>query len=300
MKEVTSKIFKKKTSRIQTSGMLFVFAMAIFVTSCSHLTFLHGPQAKGDCRVETWEALRGKIEGERKGIFKDKGFFGELDLQIIEKIETPPLFAGAIKNGATDELYLLSPRDTLIRKSNWDGTFRWNWAVGGSRYVFHLFKDGKEILKVPRESRRTIYLKEKIDFSPGVVYTWDVTCCVAICNLPLSSNAFDRPEFSFLTTDEEKNVKGDIETISQWCKSKGIYDSPTGIALRALILEKHKLYIEELDLLVDGIKQYPNSALLHLVLSSVYDQTDSPVKATEEYEKAEKILNTINSRSGTK
>ncbi len=289
-KSFENKRFKNKTSRLQTSGVLLFFAIAIFLPSCSHLPFLRGPQPKANWRIETWELLGSEIKEEREGIFKDKGFFGELDLQIIEKIEIPPVFAGAIKNGATDELYLLSPRDTMIRKSSWDGTFRWNWAVGGSSYVFHLFKDGKEILNVPRESKRTIYLKEKIDFSPGVVYTWDITCCVAICNLPLSSNAFDRPEFSFLTPNEEKYVKGDIDTISQWCKSKGIYDSPAGIALRALILEKHKLYIEELDLLVDGIKKYPNSALLHLVLSSVYDQTDSPAKAAEEYEKAEKLL----------
>ncbi len=273
----------------QTIGVLLFFAIAIVITSCSHISFLHGPQPKADWRAETWEVLRSEIEGEREGIFKDKGFFGELDLQIVEKIETPPLFAGAVKNGATDELYLLSPRDTSIRKSNWDGTFRWNWAVGGSSYLFHLFKDGKEILNVPRKSKRTINLKERIKFAPGFVYTWDVTCCVAICNLPLSSNAFDRPEFSFLTPTEEKYVKGEIDTISGWCKSNGIYDSPTGIALRALILEKHKLFIEEEDLLVDGIEKYPNSALLRLVLSSVYDQTDSPAKATEEYEKAEKI-----------
>ena len=256
------------------------------------MSFLHGPQLKADWRAETWEALRAEIDVEREGIFKEKGFFGELDLQIVEKIETPPLFAGAVKNGATDELYLLSPRETLIRKSNWDGTFRWNWAVGGSNYAFHLFKDGKEILNVPQKSKRTINLKESIKFAPGSIYTWDVTCCVGICNLPLSSNAFDRPEFSFLTPTEEKNAKGEIDTITGWCQSKGIYDSPTGIALRALIFEKHKLFIEEEGLLVDGIEKHPNSALLRLVLSSVYDQTGSPAKATEEYEKAERISNT--------
>ncbi|MBN1574625.1 MAG: hypothetical protein JW984_15615 [Deltaproteobacteria bacterium] len=248
-----------------------------------------GPFDGGDWRSEAWEELRAEIRDERKGLFNDKGLFGEIDSLIKKKIEATPVFAENVKGRPSDEIYLLSPRNTAVRGSLWDGTFRWNWAVGGSNYVFHLYKDGAEIVETPRNGKRTINLKDSVEFIPGALYTWDVTCCVNICNLPLSSNAFDRPEFFIITTDEERAVEREIIAVARLSASRGTGGSPVDIALRGLVLERHRLYMEEVKLLSDGIKKHPKSALLHLVLSSVSDLTACPLKAREEYERAREL-----------
>lgn len=284
-------MFKNILRHTPKTAISIFILLSISLVSCSIVSTLIEPVERGDWRSKVWEELREEIREERKGLFNDKGLFGELDLMIKEKIDTPPVFAENVKGGASDEIYLLFPRNTAIRGSLWDGTFRWNWAVGGSNYVFHLFKDGVEIFEAPRRGKRTINLKKSVKFVPGVVYTWDVTCCVEICNLPLSSNAFNRPEFLFLTPAEERTVEREIDEVSRRSAIKGIEGSPTDIALSSLVLERHKLYLEEVDLLLGEIEKHPDSALLHLVLSSVYDHIGSPSMARKQYGRARELSN---------
>lgn len=268
---------------------MIIIVLFASLMSCSTISSLIVPVKEGDWRSETWEGLRTVIREDRKGLFKDKGLFGELDLTIKEKIDMAPVFAENIKGRPSDELYLLSPRNTKIRGGRWDGTFRWNWAVGGSNYVFHLYKDGVKIVESPRSGKRTINLSDSVKFVPGALYSWNITCCVAICNLSLSSNAFARPEFSIMTPEEESVVEGESEILNRKLTSRGIEGSPEGTALNALLLERHKLYLEEERLLLKGIEKHPDSPLLQLVLSSVYDLTGCPAKAREAYEQAREL-----------
>ncbi len=260
-----------------------------YLASCSIVSTIIGPLEVGDWRYEIWEGLRAEIKDERKGLFKDRGLFGEIDLLVKKKIEATPVFAENVKGRATDEIYLLSPRNTRVRGSLWDGTFRWNWAVGGSNYVFHLHKDGVEILETPRGGKRTINLKDSVEFVSGPVYSWNITCCVSICNLSLSSNAFDLPRFTLLTPEEEREVEIEVDAVARWSVSKGVVGSPVDIALRGLVLERHRLYMEEIELFSDGIEKHPDSPLLHLLLSSVLDLTGCPSRAREEYERAREL-----------
>ena len=259
------------------------------LASCSIVSTIIGPLEVGDWRPKIWQGLRAEIRDERKGILKDKGLFGEIDLLIKEKIEATPVFAESVKGRASDEIYLLSPRNTAIRGSLWDGTFRWNWAVGGSKYVFHLYKDGVEMLETPRGGKRTINLKDSVEFVSGPVYSWNITCCVSICNLSLSSNAFELPCFTLLTPAEEGEIEREIDAVTRFSVARGITGTPVEIALKALVLERHRLYMEEIRLLSDGIEEHPDSALLHLLLSSVSDLTGSPSTARAEYKRAREL-----------
>lgn len=265
-----------------------IIPVLIFVISCNHFyskfSGLRSLETKEKWDSEIWEGLLREIDDERGDVFS------ALKTLIKDRIISPVIFAGYVEGGAGDEIFLLSPRNTKLRLSVWDRTFLWKKTEGGTNYVFHLYADGKEVLKEPQDQkRRTQISDEEVDLIPKVEYTWDVKTCVKICNLSLSSSAFDRPKFLVMTKEEEEEVSDWLFIVDEWCQKKNIKSLETKVALCALVFEHFGLYMEEEDLLKGALKDYPDSATLHLILSGCLDIMECPRGAEGEYLKAREL-----------
>jgi len=140
-----------------------------------------------------WCDLSSTIEEERGEPY-------ESIRSIIErKREIEPIFAMDVQGGSGDDRYLLSPRNTRVRLSSWDGSFHWNLAENGRNYIFHLYADGVETVnRMLPVTTKTRVQDDACRFVPGVCYSWDITLCVVACNLRLSANPFNRPSLPSL------------------------------------------------------------------------------------------------------
>jgi hypothetical protein len=206
---------------------------------------------------------------------------------LDERIARAPVFPPATEKIRSDELFLLSPRNTALRPSAWDRMFTWNQAEGGRDYILHAYSKDSEVLKrMMGNARRAVVSVHEAPFVPGVVYSWDVSLCVERCNLHLSSRAALRPTFVILTQAEETAVAGDLSAVTAWCEETGIARSEEAAALTALALEGAGLYMEEEQFLGKELKKRPNSVLLHLIRSGALSAMNSAYGARDEYEKA--------------
>ncbi len=206
---------------------------------------------------------------------------------LNERIARAPVFPPATEKIRSDELFLLSPRNTVIRRSAWDRTFTWNLAEDGSDYILHAYSRDDEVLKRRMgKAHRAAVSEHDAPFIPGVVYSWDVSLCVERCNLHLSSRAVLRPTFVILSEADEAAITGDLSAATAWCEAAGIDRSEEGTAVTALALEAAGLLLEEQQLLVRELKRHPNSVLLHLLYSGALSAMNSPYGARDEYEKA--------------
>ena len=232
-----------------------------------------------------WRGLLAKID-DAKG-----EPFVSLKRRIEDRIAHPPVFAGEREGRRSDEIFLISPRNTKIRPSLWNRTFVWNLAVDGRDYVLHVYSGESEVVKRPMgKGRRAIVSEREAPFIPGVEYSWDVSLCVERCNLVLSSRPFLRPKFRLLSsTDEERIVRG-LDAVTAWCRERGISKSEEEVALTALVLEESGLFMEQQQLLEKELKRRPESLLLHLVLSGALLGMNSPSGAQQEYEAARVLL----------
>lgn len=213
--------------------------------------------------------------------------FDSIKNLLNERIARAPVFPPATEKIRSDELFLLSPRNTVIRRSAWDRTFTWNLAEDGSDYILHAYSKDDEVLKRRMgKAHRTAVSEHDAPFIPGVVYSWDVSLCVERCNLHLSSRAVLRPTFVILSEAEEAAVAGDLSAATAWCEAAGIARSEEGTAVTALALEAAGLLLEEQQLLVRELRKHPNSVLLHLLYSGALSAMNSPYGARDEYEKA--------------
>ncbi|MBN2224899.1 MAG: hypothetical protein JW765_09520 [Deltaproteobacteria bacterium] len=210
---------------------------------------------------------------------------------LQDRIARAPVFPPATEKIRSDELFLLSPRNTAIRASAWNRTFSWNWADGGRDYILHAYSKDNEVFKRGMgDARRAVVSEHDAPFVPGVVYSWDISLCVERCNLHLSSRAALRPTFVIMSADEEAVVAGDLTAVTAWCESEGISGTEEATAIYALALEAARLYMEETQLLQKEIKKRPNSVLLHLVYSGALSAMNSPYGARDEYEKARALF----------
>jgi len=226
-----------------------------------------------------WGNLAGSIENERGEPYES------IRDVIADKRKVEPIFAVDVQGGSGDDRYLLSPRNTRVRPSTFDGSFRWNLAENGRNYIFHLYADGAEV--VTRMLPVTTHTRVEDDacrFVPGVSYSWDITLCVVACNLRLSANPFDRPSFTMLTEREDAEVQQWLDGLAD--REGGEIDSETGAALTALALECHELYLEEEAYLLSAIETYPESIILRLILAGAYDLMKSPERARTAFEEA--------------
>jgi len=208
--------------------------------------------------------------------------------QIIEeRIARAPVFPASTEKIRSDELFLLSPRNTVLRPSGWDRTFTWNWAEGGRDYILHAYsKDNEVFRRRMGDARRAVVSEREAPFVPGVVYSWDVSLCVERCNLHLSSRAALRPTFTLLSPAEEALVASDLVAVREWCEGSGIAGSEEETALTALVLEASGLFMEEQQLLGKELKKRPDSVLLALIHSGALSAMNSSYGARDEYEKA--------------
>jgi hypothetical protein len=213
--------------------------------------------------------------------------FDAISAIVNDRIARAPVFPPATEKIRSDELFLLSPRNTMIRPSVWDRTFSWNWADGGSSYILHAYsKDDEVFSRRMGDARRAFVSEHDAPFVPGVEYSWDVSLCVERCNLHLSAKPILRPTFTILSAAEAAAVEGALSAVTAWCETAGVAKSEEGVAVTALALETAGLYMEEQQLLVKEIKKRSGSVLLHLVYSGALSAMNSPYGARDEYEKA--------------
>ena len=206
---------------------------------------------------------------------------------IEERMARAPVFPASTEKIRSDELFLLSPRNTVLRPSVWDRTFTWNLAEGGRDYILHVYsKDDEMLRRAMGSAHRAAVSEREVPFVAGVVYSWDVSLCVERCDLHLSSRAALRPTFALLSPAEEAQVASDLGAVRAWCESTGIAGSEEGTALAALVLEMSGLFMEEQQLVSKELKKRPESVLLHLVHSGALSAMNSSYGARDEYEKA--------------
>jgi len=87
---------------------------------------------------------------------------------IEKRIDREPVFPAATEKIRSDELFLLSPRNTKVRPSSWNRAFIWNQAEGGRDYVLHVYSGDSEVLRRPMGSaRRTMVTEHDAPFVPG-------------------------------------------------------------------------------------------------------------------------------------
>jgi hypothetical protein len=235
--------------------------------------------------VELWSTP--VYRGLLATIEKAKGEpFNSIRLIVDDKIAHPAIFPAAIEKMRSDELFLLSPRNTKVRPSHWDRNFRWNLAEGGRDYILHVYSGDNEIFKrLMGEAHRAGVSEHDVILGRGVVYSWDISLCVGRCGLHLSSRPALRPIFYLLSEAEEAAVAGDLETVSSWCRDNAV-EPQEETALVALVLEHWGLYMEEDELLAGAIKKKPGSMLLTLVRSGALYAMNSPFGARDLSEKA--------------
>jgi hypothetical protein len=217
--------------------------------------------------------------------------FTSLRRLIEHRIAYGPVFAAVDPGKNSDEIFLISPRNTKIRPEMWDGTFFWNLAEKGRDYILHVYSGESEVMKRAMGSahRATVSESEAV-FAPGTEYSWDVSLCVERCGLHLSSRPQLRPKFTLLSALEGKRVTEELDAVRAWCREHGMSGSEEEAALIALTLEGSGLFMEEGQLLDKEIKRRPDSVLLHLVLSSALYGMNSPWGARREYEAARALL----------
>jgi hypothetical protein len=224
-----------------------------------------------------WEKLSDSIEVKRGEPYES------IRDRIDTKREVEPIFAVGVQGGSGDDRYLLSPRNSRVRLSAWDGGFRWNLAENGRNYIFHLYADGHEtVTRMLPVTTKTRVEDDACRFEPGIVYSWDITLCVVACNLRLSANPFDRPWFDILTEDEDAVVQQWLDELA----GDGGFDTETEAALTALTLECYGLYFEEEAYLLEAIEAHPESVILRLILAGAYDLMKSPERARKTFEEA--------------
>ncbi len=223
-----------------------------------------------------------------KAIEKAEGSPFDSIRKILEgRVARAPVFPPATEKIRSDELFLVSPRNTAVRASAWNRMFSWNWAEDGRDYVLHAYSKDSEVFKrAMGDARRAIVSEHDAPFVPGITYSWDVSLCVERCNLHLSARDALRPTFVILPADEEATVDKDLTSAAAWCDGAGIARSEEGIAIAALAREAARLYMEEAELLTRELKKHPDSVLLHLVYSGALSAMNSPYGAREQYEKA--------------
>jgi len=232
-----------------------------------------------------WSDLVSSIEEERGEPYDS------IRSAIEKKREIEPIFAMDVQGGSGDDRYLLSPRNTRVRLSCWDGSFRWNLAENGRNYIFHLYADGTEtVTRMLPVTTKTRVDDDACRFTPGTSYSWDITLCVVACNLRLSANPFDRPSFTVLSETEDAAVRQWLDELRGG--EEGSIDTETEAALAALALECHELYLEEEMLLLAAIEDHPDSVILKLILAGVYDLMKSPERARAAFEEAQELTMT--------
>lgn len=226
-----------------------------------------------------WENLSRSIEDERGEPYES------IRSVIEQKREIEPIFAMDVQGGSGDDRYLLSPRNSRVRLTCWDGSFRWNLAENGRNYIFHLYVDGIEtVTRMLPVTTNTRVNDDACRFEPGVSYSWDITLCVVACNLRLSANPFDRPSFTILTEAEDAMVEQWLDELTG--PDDGSIDTETEAALAALALECCELYLEEEMYLISALEHYPDSVILRLILAGAYDLMKSPERARTAFEEA--------------
>jgi len=210
---------------------------------------------------------------------------------IEKRIDREPVFPAATEKIRSDELFLLSPRNTKVRPSSWNRAFIWNQAEGGRDYVLHVYSGDSEVLRRPMGSaRRTMVTEHDAPFVPGAVYSWDISLCVERCTLHLSSRPALRPTYCLLFPSEEEAVAGDLSAVEGWCEKTGIAGSEKAAALVALTLEDAGLFLDEAQFLEKELKKHPDSVLLLLVYSEALSAMNSSYTARDQYEKARALF----------
>ena len=157
-----------------------LFSMALIVTVAGSLLAAPKPPA-----IQFWSTpVYGRILSD---IDKAEGLPFDSIRQILEdRRARAPIFPPATEKISSDELFLLSPRNTALRSSVWNRTFSWNWADGGRDYILHAYsKDNEVFRRAMGDARRAVVSERDAPFVPGVVYSWDVSLCVERCNLGL-------------------------------------------------------------------------------------------------------------------
>lgn len=269
----------------QRSRILLTGLVLMFVCSCAGLPAAHTPPAAPLWSTPVFQRLAATIE-EAEG-----RPFDAIRKTLDDRIARAPVFPPATEKIRSDELFLLSPRNTAIRPSAWDRTFSWNWADGGSSYILHAYsKDDEVFSRRMGDARRAFVSERDAPFVPGVLYSWDVSLCVERCNLHLSARPALRPTFVILPAAEAVASEADLAAVAAWCEAATIARSEEGIALTALALETARLYMEEQQLLAGELKKRPNSVLLHLIYSGALSAMNSPYGARDEYEKARTLF----------
>jgi hypothetical protein len=272
--------------------LVSVVLVTAFLASCSIVTTCFSSFFTTESSHDQWqEKLWGELLPAAK---KVRGVNREVSSALTEiikkKMERAPVFAEKKGREVGDETFLLSPRNSLIRPSRWDRSFIYKGAEKGYGYVFHLFCEGEEVYSKPVEKERRVVIDETAyRFQTGIEYTWDVTLCVELCGLHLSATPFHRPAFRLLTEDEERVVSDWLRGVERWENDLVSVDAVEKVALTALILEHFGLYMEEEELLLEKITDNPDSALLHLVLSGVYELMGFSTRATDAYDTAREL-----------
>ncbi len=263
---------------------LLLIPVLFFVTSCAALPASKTPAP------QIWSTPvfnRLLVAFERA----DGRPFDSIRKILNDRIAHAPVFPPATEKIRSDELFLLSPRNTMIRRAAWDRTFTWNLAEGGRDYILHAYaKEGEVLKRMMGNAHRAVVSEQEAPFVPGVVYSWDVSLCVERCNLHLSSRAALRPTFVILSATEEAAVEGDLKAVAAWCEEAGIARSDEAAALTALALEAARLYMEEDQFLAKELKKRPGSVLLSLIHSGALSAMNSPYGARDEYEKARALF----------
>ncbi len=256
----------------------------LFVVSCA-LFPRPAPGSPEPWSSPVWRGLLVKV-ADTKG-----EPFASLRERIEQKIAYPPVFAAKEEGKNSDEIFLLSPRNTKIRPEAWDRTFRWNLAERGRDYILHIYRGDNEVIKREMGSaHRATVSESEAAFLPDIEYSWDVSLCVERCGLHLSSRPQLRPKFTLLSDEAGKRVTEDLDAVREWCRERGMSGSEEEAALIALTLEGSGLFMEEGQLLDKEIKRRPDSVLLHLVLSGALYGMNSPWGARREYEGARALL----------
>jgi hypothetical protein len=232
-----------------------------------------------------WRDVEASMDGAKGSPFVSMREF------IEDKIAHPPVFPKGDDLNRSDEVFLVSPRNTKVRASSWNRNFVWNFAVDGRDYILHVYSGDNEVVKRTMGMARRAYVSEhEAPFIPGVEYSWDVSLCVERCNLKLSARPSLRPRFTLMSAAEEAGVSTDLDAVGAWCEGRGMAKSEEEAALSALVLERAGLYMEEQQLLEKELKRRPGSILLHLVLSGALMGMNSPSGAKKEYEAARALV----------